>query len=219
MWPFKPNKEKIIKKLQQKEYKIQQLTMEAENLAMREYTNKNANRLASIDEKIKSLKEEMIKMGKLVLKDGKLMKEEVANKLDKKEDETKMINIPPPYNNMNESTANEVEAQINQLEQQQLYQEQLKQQQLYQEQLKQQQLYQEQLKQQQLYQEQLKQPESNEQIVITIYYNNSEPSEYSIPKIEVEDFLKTIIDAIDNKTALIINNRIINPDAIDYVEY
>lgn len=73
MWPFKPNPEKIIKKMKKTEEKIQQLMLEGNKIALKPYSDKNTKRLTDIDDEIRNLKEEMIKMGKLVLKDGKLV--------------------------------------------------------------------------------------------------------------------------------------------------
>lgn len=76
MWPFKPNVNKLIKKMKKKEAKIQKLYTEAESLSSKAFEEKGAKRLADIDDEIKDLKEDMIKMGKLVLEGGKLKRAE-----------------------------------------------------------------------------------------------------------------------------------------------
>jgi len=87
-----------------KENKIQRLSAEAKDIASRPFGTNSVKRLNDIDNEIHILKEEVVKMGKLVLKNGKLVKEEdvkpaqvVANPASfTKPVDAPMYEVPPP---------------------------------------------------------------------------------------------------------------------------
>lgn len=175
--------------------------------------------------KVKQIEEEIIKMAKMILKDGKLMKkEEVSEETGippqqpqppMQEQSTVPMQeqpqanpfegtpMPPPQ----ELQQGLVKQQHEQLIQQQLAQSQ--QEQLVQQQLAQQQMAQQQMAQQQMAQQQMAQQPVKD-IPVTIEIIDGKPITVSVGEDQLEKFLQDLSSAVDDAGSFRIGNRFIN---------